>query len=142
MMCDGMNPRVLYISFTTVRSCDNVIVGIIGKLFGHLLAFEIAMFRFVGVRNRVVEECQVVNSHCKMTNQLLECEFACAVFSYGSFSWLQQQRRHRNRSAQLIRYAQLFQQQHYPSEACPLGPIFWQNLRTDRNVFAGIIGHT
>ena len=91
---------------------NNVIVGIIGTLFGHSLAFEIAMFRFVGVRNRVVGECQVVNSHCKMIIQLLECEFACVVFSYGSISWLQQQHRHRNRSSQLIRYAKLFQQQH------------------------------
>ena len=55
------------------RSTSNVIVGIIGTLFGHSLAFEIAMFRFVGVRNRVVGECQVVNSHCKMIIQLLEC---------------------------------------------------------------------
>ena len=93
-------------------SACNVMVGVIGTLFGHSLAFEIAMFRFVGVRNRVVGECQVVNSHCKMKVQLLECEFACVVFSYGSISTLQQKRRHRNRSAQLIVYAQLFQQQH------------------------------
>ena len=101
------------------RGCKhNVFVGIIGTLFGHLLAVEIAMFRFVSVRNRVVGECQVVNSHCKMKVQLLECEFACVVFSYGSISVLQQQLRRRNRSAQLIRYAQLFQQQHYMPLGC------------------------
>ena len=89
----------------------NVLVGITGTLFEHSLAVEIAMFRIVGVRNRVVGECQVVDSHCKMISQLLECWFACVVFSYGSISLSQQQRRHRNRSAQLIRYAQLYQQQ-------------------------------
>ena len=91
----------------------NAIVGIICYLFRHLLAFEIAMFRFVGVRNRLVGECQVAISHCKIIIQLLECEFECFEFSYDSMSVLQQQHRHRNRSAQLIRYAQLFQQQHY-----------------------------
>ena len=54
-----------------MRHTRNVVAGIIGHLFWHLLAFEIDMFRFVGVRNRVVGECQVVNSHCKMTIQLL-----------------------------------------------------------------------
>ena len=63
------------------RGRGNAVAGIIGQLFGHMEAFEIVMFNNLGVRFRLVGACNVAKSVCFIHNQVLECDFACVMFT-------------------------------------------------------------
>ena len=63
------------------RRQGRAVAGIIGTLFWHMEAFEIVMFNNIGVRFRLVGACKVAKSVCFIHNQVLECDFACVMFT-------------------------------------------------------------